>query len=115
MGRALLAAIDEQPGVRLAGAGASTGSRWLGRDVSSAAGGADRGVTITADPAAAIQQAAVAIDFTLPGATAPNLAACVARGCPLVIGTTGHDARLRDEIGVAAARIPVLLAPNMSL
>jgi 4-hydroxy-tetrahydrodipicolinate reductase len=115
MGRALLAALDEQQGMRLVGAGASAGSRWLGRDAGAAAGGADRGVTITADPAVAIKSASVAIDFTLPGATAANLAACVACGCPLVIGTTGHDEQARREIERAATRIPVLMAPNMSL
>jgi 4-hydroxy-tetrahydrodipicolinate reductase len=115
MGRALLAAIDEQHGVRLVGAGASAGSRWLGRDVGAAACGADRGVTITADPAVAIGNASVAIDFTLPAASTANVAACMARGCPIVIGTTGHDEPARREIERAATRIPILMAPNMSL
>jgi 4-hydroxy-tetrahydrodipicolinate reductase len=115
MGRALLAAIDEQQAVTLVGASASAGSRWLGHDVGVATGASERGVTVTADPSAAIQRAAVAIDFTLPGATAANLAACTARGCALVIGTTGHDDQARDQISRAATRIPILVAPNMSI
>jgi 4-hydroxy-tetrahydrodipicolinate reductase len=115
MGRALLAALDETPGAVLTGASASPNSRWLGRDASEAAGGAARGVSISADPAVAIRGAAVAIDFTLPDATAANVAACVAAGCPLVIGTTGHDETVKRQIELASQRIAIVMAPNMSL
>lgn len=115
MGRALLLALDELPQARLSGAGVSAGSRWLGQDAAAVAGGAPRQVSITADPATAVRGASVAIDFTLPGATAANLEACVAAGCPLVIGTTGHDEVLRARIAQAAQRIAIVCAPNMSL
>ena len=55
-------------------------------------------------PAAALRGADVAIDFTLPEATAANLAACVAAKWPLVIGTTGHDEAQRAQIAAARAR-----------
>lgn len=115
MGRALLTAIDEAPGAGLAGATASASSRWLGKDASEAGGGAKRNVVIVADPAAALRDARVAIDFTLPEATAANLAACVAAKCPLVIGTTGHSEAVREQINAAAQSIPLVMAPNMSL
>lgn len=115
MGRALLTAIDETPGSVLGGASASANSRWLGKDASEAAGGPTRNVLIEADPAAALRNAQVAIDFTLPEATTTNLAACVAAKCPLVIGTTGHAEQVRAQIAAAAEQIPIVMAPNMSL
>lgn len=115
MGRALIQAVDEDPGAILSGASASAASRSLGKDVGTAIGGAQRNVVISADPAAAVRGAMVAIDFTLPDATAANLAACVAAKCPVVIGTTGHDAAGRERIAQAAREIAIVLAPNMSL
>jgi 4-hydroxy-tetrahydrodipicolinate reductase len=115
MGRALLSAIDEAPGTALGGATASANNRFLGHDASDAAGGPKRNVLIVADAATALSHARVAIDFTLPEATAANLAACVAAKCPLVIGTTGHSDVVREQINVAARSIPLVMAPNMSL
>jgi 4-hydroxy-tetrahydrodipicolinate reductase len=115
MGRALLAAIDEAPGTALGGAMASASNRALGKDASEAGGGAKRDVLIVSEPAAALRNAQVAIDFTLPDATAANLAACVAAKCPLVIGTTGHSEAVRAQINSAARTIPIVMAPNMSL
>lgn len=113
MGKALIAAIDESEATVLAGALASSRSAWLGKTATEL--GAKSSAVITADPAAAIAEAAVAIDFTLPEATRANLAACVAANCPIVIGTTGLDAAAREQIEAAARHIPVLSAPNMSL
>lgn len=115
MGRALLVAMDEVGGIRLSGASTSSGSRWVGMDAGTAASGAVRGVMVQAEPARAIHDAAVAIDFTLPQATVANLDACVAAGCPLVIGTTGHAPAVRERIAQAASRIPLVMAPNMSV
>ncbi|MBB6091872.1 4-hydroxy-tetrahydrodipicolinate reductase [Povalibacter uvarum] len=115
MGRALLSAIDERPEAKLTGASASPSSQWNGKDAGEPFGSTRRGVTISGDVALAIRDADVAIDFTLPEATAGNLRACVAAGRPVVIGTTGHDEAARQEIARAAERIPVISAPNMSL
>jgi 4-hydroxy-tetrahydrodipicolinate reductase len=115
MGRALLAAIDETPNASLSGASASAASRWLGQDVGVASGGSPCGVLVVADPSIALQNAAVAIDFSLPLATAANVAACVETGCPLVIGTTGHGEKMHEQIQRAAAQIAIVMAPNMSL
>ena len=115
MGRALLQAIDELPGAVLAGASASAGSQWIGQDAAAPGGGKSRGVIISSDAATAVRDAQVAIDFTLPAATAENLAACAAARCALVIGTTGHDTQGQAAIKSTAAQMPVILAPNTSL
>lgn len=115
MGHALLAAIDAAPSISLSGATASANSRWLGKDASEAGGGVMRNVLVEADPAVALRNAKVAIDFTLPEATASHVAACVAAQCPLVIGTTGHGEAVRAQISQAAQSIAIVMAPNMSL
>jgi 4-hydroxy-tetrahydrodipicolinate reductase len=115
MGRALLQALDEHSGAVLIGASASARSKALGQDAGAAAGATKRNVLVTADPSAALRGATVAIDFTLPDATVSNVDACVAAGCPIVIGTTGHDAPTRERIAQAARRVAIVMAPNMSL
>jgi 4-hydroxy-tetrahydrodipicolinate reductase len=92
MGRAVIAAVEESPGVAVEGTTTSSG-----------------------DPAAALRGADVAIEFALAPATAANLAACVAAKRPIVIGTTGHDEAQREQIAAAAKQIAIVMAPNMSL
>lgn len=118
MGRAILTVLTETPGVSLSGACASAKSEWLGKAVGleeSSSRKSGSAVIVTSDPSIAIRGAAVAIDFTLPQATAGNVAACVQARCPLVLGTTGHDQGALDVIARAAREIPVVSAPNMSL
>lgn len=60
--------------------------------------------------------AAVAIEFTTPASAVDNVRACMAAGCPIVVGTTGwYEAlpALRDEI--AGRKGAMLTAPNFSL
>jgi 4-hydroxy-tetrahydrodipicolinate reductase len=113
MGISLITAMEELPHLKLVGATASAQSEWIGRDVTRL--GSKHSATITADPAVAIERADVVIDFTLPEATVANLSACVATRCPLVIGTTGLDERVRAQIDSAAEQIGIVVAPNMSL
>lgn len=115
MGQAVLDQLAQFPDLELSGASASATSRWQGQDAGEASGHPSRGVIVTSDPGTAVRGATVAVDFTLPEATAANLKACVAAACPIVIGTTGHSAEARAQIDAAASRIAVLLAPNMSL
>jgi len=116
MGQMLVRTLAEFPDLALVGATAAPGSRWVGCDAAQVDGGAGAsGIAITADPGEALRGAAVAIEFALPQATAANLAACLSHRCPLVIGTTGHSAEVRQAIDAAAAQLPILMAPNMSL
>lgn len=115
MGRALMQALEGFNDLSLIGALASTNSAWLGKDVGLVAGSQNMGVVITAEVKQAIAQAKVAIDFTLPNVTPINAAACIANNTAMVIGTTGHSAEQRQAIEQASKKIPVVLAPNMSL
>jgi 4-hydroxy-tetrahydrodipicolinate reductase len=73
----------------------------------------DHGDAIDRD---ALQGAAVAVEFTEPAAAAANVRACLAAGCPVVVGTTGWlDAlpALADEARTRAGRM--LWAANFSV
>lgn len=114
MGRALLEAVAAATDLRLTAALDRTGSPALGRDAGELAGG-PLGVTVSDDVAAALQVADVLIDFTRPEATLCHIAACRRAGVAMVIGTTGFDAAGRQAIADAAADIPIVFAPNMSV
>jgi 4-hydroxy-tetrahydrodipicolinate reductase len=55
-----------------------------------------------------------AVDFTQPDAVAGNVAACVERGIPCVVGTSGADL---SEVGAQAKEqgIPVFVVPNFAI
>jgi 4-hydroxy-tetrahydrodipicolinate reductase len=115
MGRCLVRAIRESPDFVLTGALASSASAAIGRDAGEVAQTGPVAVEVTADRARALANAAVAIDFTLPEAVADNLAAVERAGVPWVVGITGLDEARSAQIRRASGRLPVLVAPNMSL
>jgi 4-hydroxy-tetrahydrodipicolinate reductase len=73
------------------------------------------GVDIGGDPAALAAKSDVLVDFSAPDALAANLAAAVAAGTPIVIGTTGLKPEHHAAIDAAAASIAVLQTFNTSL
>jgi len=120
MGQALIRALRErdgasgpESGLQLSGALASPSSSRLGEDA--AGEGAATGVTITADPRAALAHAAVALEFASPQCVAEHARACATMRVPLLVGTTGFDAAARLALEEACAVIPVLIAPNTSV
>ena len=68
------------------------------------AGGIDRGD----DPQALAGRSDVLVDFSAPAALSANLAASVAAGVPIVIGTTGLGLEHHVAIDAAAQQIAVL-------
>lgn len=113
MGQSLIRALREGSEFQLRGAIASTGSARLGLDA--AADGQPTGVLITADPAAGLEKASVALDFSVGSAVALNAQACANASVPLLVGTTGFDAPAKAELARAAKSIAVLIAPNTSV
>lgn len=60
--------------------------------------------------------AAVAIEFTVPGAAVANILACASAGCPVVVGTTGwYDDLPKVRAEVERTQGALLHAPNFSL
>lgn len=115
VGRCLVRAIRESPDFTLTGALASPTSAALGRDAGEVGQTGPMAVAVTADRARALAQAAIAIDFTLPEALPDNLQAVERAGIPLVVGITGLDAAQMAALRRFSTRLPVLVAPNMSL
>ncbi len=78
-------------------------------------------IDVDDDPKAALaQNAAVAIDFTHPGAVLDNLEFCIRNGIHAVVGTSGFtpDRLARVQSLLAEADHPttgILIAPNFSL
>jgi 4-hydroxy-tetrahydrodipicolinate reductase len=114
MGRALLEAATETPGIALAAAMDAAGSEWADRDAGALCAGA-RGITIATDPATALASADVLVDFTRPEGTLAHLRACRKAKRAMVIGTTGFAPAALAEIRAAAADIAIVMAPNMSI
>ncbi|MGE4263824.1 MAG: 4-hydroxy-tetrahydrodipicolinate reductase [Desulfovibrio sp.] len=58
---------------------------------------------------------AIVVEFTSPEATIEHVGICKRHGNPVVIGTTGMKPDQLAIVQEAATRVPILLAPNMSL
>ncbi|MEJ2200568.1 MAG: 4-hydroxy-tetrahydrodipicolinate reductase [Desulfuromonadaceae bacterium] len=115
MGGRIITAIKEAAGLELVGACERAGHEMIGQDAGLIAGCGESGVVIGDDLRAALQQADVLIDFTFPEVTLANLAVCAELGKLVVIGSTGFTPEQRQQAEDYATRIPVVLAPNMSV
>jgi 4-hydroxy-tetrahydrodipicolinate reductase len=116
MGKSLVRAVHDSTDFELAGALVSRGSAALGADVATLAGlPTPLGTAVTAEAAAALAGADVALDFSAAGAVAGHLEACLAARVALLVGTTGYDPETDRRLVAASAEIPVLIAPNTSL
>jgi 4-hydroxy-tetrahydrodipicolinate reductase len=115
MGRMLVKAIAETPGVALAAAIERPGAPALGQDAGLLAGVGAMGVTIADDPAAALANADAAIDFSAPAATVAFAALAAEARVAMVVGTTGLSEADLASLAAAARRAPIVRSGNMSL
>ena len=72
-------------------------------------------VDVGDDIGAGLAHSDVIVDFSSHGATKALLELAIARGKPVVIGTTGHSAAEKKELLVLAARVPCVWAGNFSV
>lgn len=112
MGRRLVALAAEDKELAVVAGVDSPASPEQGRDIGELAGVGKLGVPLT--PVVAVEADAL-IDFSAPAALAGRLADCRKRKLPIVVGTTGLEPEHHKLIDAAAAEIPVLQSPNMSL
>jgi 4-hydroxy-tetrahydrodipicolinate reductase len=103
--------------LRIAVAGASGRMGRMLIDAVSQAGDCTLAATmdIGSDIRSALAKAQVLIDFTRPEGTLEHLAVCRELGVKAVIGTTGFTPAHKAEIAAAAATLPIVMAPNMSV
>jgi 4-hydroxy-tetrahydrodipicolinate reductase len=112
VGKRLIALGAADPGLKVVAALEAAGHPQLGADAGTVAGVQALGVPLTASldvPADA------AIDFSVPEAAGPIIDACRQKRIPLVVATTGFSDAQTAKLRSAAAEIPLLWAPNMSL
>ena len=107
MGRTLIEAVLADPGLALAGAVDVAGSPVLGARF----GRVKAGVSLSA----ALSRGDVLVDFTRPEGTLEYLVSCVQMKKAAVIGTTGFTEAQRRRILQAAAKIPIVMAPNFAI
>jgi len=115
MGAQLVKAVGARADVQLAAAIDRPGGEALGKDAGELAGLAPIGVQVGDDLAPAIGLVDVVIDFSNAAAVARTAGICAAAAVPLMVGTTGLDDDTRRRLDEAAAKVPVLVAPNTSL
>ena len=115
MGGRIITAIKEAEGMELAGAVERPGQPAIGQDAGLTAGCGPLGVPIVDSLEEALAKADVLIDFTFPEVTLGNLEVCARLGRQIVIGSTGFTPEQRAAVADFAGKIPVVLAPNMSV
>jgi 4-hydroxy-tetrahydrodipicolinate reductase len=115
MGRMLLREIAGTEGCALAGGTVRPGSAELGRDLGELGGIGEIARVATDDPEELLRGSDVAIEFSVPAATAEHARLAARSGTPLVIGTTALDERQAGAVHSASERVPIVWAANTSL
>ena len=114
MGCALVRGSRCSEGLTVVAALEQSGHAAIGRDAGAVAGIGEIGIAIT-DNLKAIEKADVAVDFSFHSAVPANMKTAARLGKAVVLGTTGLSDDEAAAVKAAAAKIPVLWAPNMSL
>lgn len=113
MGRNIVRLALEDPEVELAAALERPEFPELGRDAAVLAGvGSECGVKLASTLREKVD---CLIDFSSPQGTLERLKEALTARAAMVSGTTGLNAKQRARFEAAAASIPVMLAPNMSM
>ena len=115
MGGRIIALMKEAGDFELAGAVERPDHPALGRDAGEVAGIGKAGVAITADLAKVAREGQVGFDFTAPEAAIANIGRAAEAGLAMVVGTTGMKADALAWARELSRRIPLLIAPNMSV
>jgi 4-hydroxy-tetrahydrodipicolinate reductase len=112
MGRRLIALGAADPQLTVAAALDSPGNALLGDDAGILAGAGALGVPLAAELLVPVD---VVIDFSVPKAAEAIIEICCEKKLPLVLATTGLEAKQVERIRAAAKEIPLLWSPSMSL
>ena len=112
MGRRVVALAAENESFRVVGTVEHSQHPLLGEDAGQLAGVASLHVPLAERWP---RDADAVIDFSLPTALDACIDHCVATATPLVVATTGLEARQQSRLRQAAESIPIVWAPSMSL
>ncbi len=114
MGTQIVRLVRATEGMAISGAVERAGAP-IGQDAGVLAGLGPIGVAVVDDLAKALAGADAVIDFTSHEASARHAEVCAERGVPLVVGSTGFTPEAKARVAAAARKIPIVLAPNMSV
>src|SRR5437763_10384061 len=115
MGRTLVKAIAETPGLALVGATETEGSPHLSQDSGVLAGLPPNRVLVTSEVRPITMAADAILDFTVPAATVKLAALAADTHLAHIIGTTGCSADDDAKIAEAAKKTAIMKSGNMSL
>jgi 4-hydroxy-tetrahydrodipicolinate reductase len=115
MGGAVVRALQQSAGFKLAAAIDRSGSPRLGKDAGEISGAGHLGVAVTDRIDSFLKLNTVIIDFTRPAASLGFVRAAAEKRVPIVIATTGFDERQLAEIKRLSRRTPALISANTSL
>lgn len=115
MGIQIVRLVRATEGMALSGAAERPGGPGIGQDAGALAGIGAVGVPVVDGLARALAGAGVVIDFTSHEASSAHAELCAERGVPLVVGSTGFTPETKARVAAAARKIPIVLAPNMSV
>ncbi|HHO77127.1 MAG TPA: 4-hydroxy-tetrahydrodipicolinate reductase [Deltaproteobacteria bacterium] len=115
MGSLLAQGIIDAEDMVLAGALEAKGHPVLGKDAGTIVGRDLQGVGISCVFEEAFASCDVIIDFTMPAVTVETARYAQEESKHLIIGTTGFDEEQLLMIRDCAGKVPVVMAPNMSI
>jgi 4-hydroxy-tetrahydrodipicolinate reductase len=115
MGGAVVRAIRQSGDFRLVAAIDKPGSARLGKDAGEISAAGHIGIAVTEKLDGAPRSSGVIIDFTNPAASLEIVRTAAKKHVPIVVATTGFDAKQLGEIKRLSRRTPILLSANTSL
>lgn len=116
MGSRILNALRAEEDFAITGAFEKPESPQVGLDAGLLSGAGPLEVTVAPGIEKALERGAdVVIDFTAPNASLHHAKVCAQKKVALVVGTTGFSPPAKAELAGHALKIPLLLAPNMSV
>jgi 4-hydroxy-tetrahydrodipicolinate reductase len=115
MGRTLLRAALESPGIKLTGAVERAGASALGEDVGVLAGRGPAGVRVSENAAPLLGATDAIVDFTNPTSSLEFAALAAKAKVAHVLGTTGFTAADEEKVAAAARETVIVKSGNMSL
>lgn len=115
MGAAVVRAIQQSPNIKLVAAIDKPNSARVGKDAGEVASAGHLGIEVSDGIEPYLTAQSVVIDFTNPEASLSFLRAASKKRAPVVIATTGFNAKQLAEIKRLSKRTPTLLSANTSL
>lgn len=116
LGSQIVRAALAAPDLVLRAAVVRPGSKHDGRPLAALMPEAQSQLAATGAIESALESGAVLVETAASAQVAlEHGALAAARGCPLLVATTGYSAKDREALSALGRDVPVLLAPNLSL